>query len=70
MSGPTSPPSSRRIGLIGPLVLITLGVLFLLEELVPYWGLGRTWPALLVVIGVVKLIESSLPPRPPAGPQV
>ena len=43
---------------IGPAVLITLGVLFLLETL----GLARfhsTWPVLLIVIGGIKVLAYS-----------
>jgi hypothetical protein len=45
-------------GLMGPVVLITLGVLFLAGKL--NWGLsfGQLWPALLIVIGLVKLAEA------------
>jgi len=50
--------------------LITLGVILLLDQFVPGWGIGRTWPVLLVVIGVVKLLESGRAPRPPEGPRV
>jgi membrane-bound ClpP family serine protease len=51
-------------------ILITLGVIFLMEEFVPQWGIRRTWPVLLIVIGVLKLIDSAMPPRPPQGPRV
>lgn len=50
--------------LMVPVVLITLGVTFLLGEYIPAWGIGKTWPVLLVVIGVVKLIEVFIPKRP------
>ncbi len=62
--------SARRGGLIGPGILITLGVILLLDHVVPGWGFHRTWPVLLVVIGALKLIDSFQPPRPPQGPQV
>jgi hypothetical protein len=56
-------------GLTGPAVLITVGVLKLIESLDgPGWG--RTWPVLLLVIGLAKLLESHTPPgaggTPPA----
>ena len=67
----TRTSSSRyRRSLTGPVVLIALGVIFLLEEFVPDWGLRKTWPILLVVIGVLKLLDAGRPPRPPEGPQV
>jgi hypothetical protein len=48
----------RTRRLTGPAMLITLGVLFLLDS-VSRIGFGRTWPAILLVIGVVKLVQSN-----------
>ena len=45
-------------GLMGPVVLITLGILFLLSEF-HLAGFGRTWPVLLIVIGAVKVLGST-----------
>ena len=45
-------------GLMGPVVLITLGVLFLIGKLKWGLGFGQLWPALLIVIGLVKLAEA------------
>ena len=59
-----------RGSLTWPVLLITLGVMFLLDEFSFNWGFRRTWPVLLVVIGILKLIEASRPSRPPAGPRV
>jgi hypothetical protein len=60
----------RRSSITGPVVLITLGLMLLVDQIVPGWGFGRTWPLLLVVIGVLKLIDVAQPPRPPEGPRV
>jgi phage shock protein C len=46
-------------GLIGGLVLITLGSLFLIDRFVPDIDFGDMWPVLLVVIGAV-LIATNL----------
>jgi hypothetical protein len=48
----------RTRRLMGPAMLVTLGVLFLLDS-VSDINFGRTWPAILLVIGVVKLIQSN-----------
>jgi cell wall-active antibiotic response 4TMS protein YvqF/B-box zinc finger protein len=50
----------RTRKLMGPAMLVTIGMLFLLEN-VGNGNLhfGRTWPAILLVIGVVKLIQSN-----------
>jgi membrane-bound ClpP family serine protease len=56
--------------LTGPVFLITIGVVFLIGEFVPEWGISRTWPVLLIVVGVLKLLDSTMPPRPPEGPRL
>jgi|SRR5580700_6501872 hypothetical protein len=69
--------------LVGPAVVITLGVLWLLHE--AHGGrfdFGGTWPVILIVIGLLHLASSmasreghvspppplSAPPQPPAPP--
>jgi hypothetical protein len=59
----------RKGNLMGPVVLVTLGVLFLIESM-DGPGFGRTWPVLLLAIGLVKLLEDKTPPpmMPPVPP--
>ena len=45
----------RTGGLIGGLVLITLGCLFLVDRFVPAIDFGDLWPILHVVIGAVVI---------------
>lgn len=52
---PTGRPNTR---LMGPAVLITLGIQFLLENL-GVISFGRTFPVLLIVIGVVLAVQRS-----------
>jgi len=47
-----------RFGLTGPIILVTIGVIFLIGQFAPGWGASKTWPVLLIVIGVTKLLES------------
>jgi hypothetical protein len=51
----------RHRTLVGPALLVTLGVIFVLNNLHDRWeevpGLARTWPLILLVIGVLKLME-------------
>jgi hypothetical protein len=51
----------------GPVLLITIGVLFALQQTghVPVW---RTWPVILIVIGVMKLLERGARPSVPLTP--
>jgi uncharacterized membrane protein HdeD (DUF308 family) len=44
--------------MLGPLILIAIGVLFLLNNLYPsVFRFGKMWPVILIVIGVTKVIE-------------
>ena len=44
--------------MIWPLLLITLGILFLLNNIAPErFEFGRMWPVILIVIGLVKILE-------------
>lgn len=61
---------------MGPAILITLGILFLLDQIRGgYLSFGNTFPILLIVIGVVSLASSLAPTdghisnqNPPAPP--
>ena len=57
----------RTRRLMGPAMLVTLGVLFLLDS-VSHIEFHRTWPAILLVIGVVKLFQSNASPAGHVGP--
>jgi hypothetical protein len=69
----------RNRRLMGPAMMVTLGVLFLLDS-TSHIGFGRTWPAILLVVGVVKLLQSNassaghigsqppVMPMPPSAP--
>lgn len=68
-------PRCRVRGLMGAAILITLGILFLLNEFGVY-EFGQTFPVLLIVIGVVMYLSRSAsteghiepyPPQPPGS---
>lgn len=54
----------RAHGFMGPAVLITLGVLFLLDQLthVHWLDFSSTWPAFLIVIGLIMFLEHNASP--------
>jgi hypothetical protein len=52
---PTPTSHRDRNGLIGGLVLITLGLLFLADNFIPDVHFGDFWPLILVVIGAGML---------------
>lgn len=49
----------RTRGLMGPAVLITIGVLFFIGQYTWQFGFDRTWPILIIVIGAVKLLSDT-----------
>ena len=53
----------------GPITLITVGVLFALNNFTPY-GFDKTWPVLLIVFGLLSLMKRGLEPAPPPVPPV
>lgn len=64
-------------GLLGPAVVVTIGVLFLLQQMRGgYFSFENTYPVILVVIGAILLASSLAPmeghissaPTSPAGP--
>lgn len=75
----------RHRRLMGPAVLITIGLLSLLDE-VSRFGWHKTWPVLILVIGIVSLLRSNasteghisrtpaavggIPPAPPSSTSV
>jgi hypothetical protein len=78
MSNParcTCPRCSIR-NLMGPAVVTSIGVLFLLSELGNgYFHIGHTYPVLFIVMGAILLasslasmerhVETAVPPMPP-----
>jgi hypothetical protein len=48
----------------GPITLITVGVLFALNNFTPY-RFHQTWPVLLIVFGLLSLVRRSVEPLPP-----
>jgi hypothetical protein len=53
----------------GPITLITLGVLFALNNFTQY-GFSETWPVLLIVFGALSLLgRSTAPVGPPPPPR-
>jgi hypothetical protein len=46
----------------GPIMMITIGVLFALNQTTPY-GFSKTWPALLIVGGLLNLAGRARGPK-------
>lgn len=55
-------------GMMGPVVLITVGVLFLVGKMRFGYGFGDLWPILLIVIGLVKVASAMASTEGHTGP--
>lgn len=68
-------PRCRIRGLMGPAILITVGILFLLDQLGTF-SFGEGFPVLLIVIGLVMYLgrsastEGHIEPNPPQPPRI
>jgi hypothetical protein len=49
----------------GPIMLIAIGLLFAADQFTDY-GIWRTWPVLLILLGLLKLAER-IGSAPPGG---
>lgn len=61
MENPFEQKKQRRnyhSNLTGGLILITLGVLFLIDKFVPQVNFGDLWPVILIVIGITILMRN------------
>jgi hypothetical protein len=63
-----SEPSIMR-AIRGPITLITVGVLFALNNFTPY-SFDKTWPVLLIVFGLLSLLKRGMDPAAPPPPPV
>jgi hypothetical protein len=61
----------------GPIIMITIGALFLFDKFTPF-GFSETWPVILIVLGALALaggtrrggrFQDPFPPQPSYGPQ-
>lgn len=65
---------SRQLmrAITGPIILIAIGVLFLIDRFTEF-RFSQTWPVLLIVVGILKLLggrrrrSDSWPPPPASG---
>ena len=55
-------PSLMR-AIRGPIMLIMIGVLFALDQMSEF-SIARTWPAILIVLGLLKLGDRFSGPGP------
>ena len=52
----------------GPIMLITIGTLFALDHMTSF-SFWRTWPAILILLGLLSLAERLGPGGPAGGSQ-
>jgi hypothetical protein len=52
----------------GPIMLITVGILFTLDHFTQYTFWDKTWPVLIIVVGLLSLARRSFEPAQPPPP--
>jgi hypothetical protein len=57
----------RVRGLVGPVMLITVGAIFLVGEYTRF-GIGDLWPVLLVVAGLMLFVQAAASTEGHTGP--
>jgi len=57
-SEPQKVKKNYHSNLTGGLILITLGVLFLIDRFVPNINFGDLWPVILIVVGITILLRN------------
>ncbi len=55
---PKPAPSAPRESIMGGVILITLGLLFLARNLIPWFDFSDYWPVILIAIGVALIWRS------------
>ena len=53
-----APERSERSRLLPGLALILIGLVFLLNNLIPWFDIGYLWPLILIVLGVALLLKA------------
>jgi len=53
-----APEKSERSRLLPGLALILIGLIFLLNNLIPWFNIGYLWPLILIVLGVALLLKA------------
>ena len=47
---------NRRI--LGGIIVIAIGLIFLLNSIFPWVGWGRLWPVILIAVGIIIMIQA------------
>lgn len=50
--------SGRNEKLLGGIILIIIGLIFLLNSFFPWIAIGNLWPIILIIIGIVIMIKA------------
>jgi hypothetical protein len=68
MNGDRRRDRSLICAIRGPIMLITVGVLFTLDHFTQYTFWDKTWPVLIIVVGLLGLVRRGFAPEPPPPP--
>ena len=54
---PVKENKKNQRNLTGAIVLLVIGVFFLIENFMPSFDIGKFWPVILIVIGLVMIFR-------------
>ena len=55
---PTGPHQGRKDSILGGVILVVLGLLFLARNLIPGFDFSEYWPVILIAIGIALIVRS------------
>ncbi len=58
-SGGSLPETERNRRILGGIIIIVIGLIFLLNSFFPWFGWGGLWPLVLIALGIIIIIQSS-----------
>jgi phage shock protein PspC (stress-responsive transcriptional regulator) len=57
-TGESESTSERNRKILGGIIVIVIGIIFLLNSFFPWVGWGKLWPVILIAVGITIMIQA------------